>query len=233
MAARPAERQARADRARRPPGKSRTPRGHWPLIISMVIIFALGLLIEGYTHGVLGENPASEPAAGAGAAPGPAAVVAGGPVVAPAGGPRGGPVGYQVPPKTAVLSFDDGPDPAWTPKIIAVLRRYHVPGTFFMIGARIADNPQIVRAVLADGDEIGSHTYTHPNLATAGAGRENFELTLTQNALAGAAGIHTRLLRMPYSSTPDAITAADWQASVTAGRDGYLMVFTSVDTKDW
>jgi cellulose synthase/poly-beta-1,6-N-acetylglucosamine synthase-like glycosyltransferase/peptidoglycan/xylan/chitin deacetylase (PgdA/CDA1 family) len=233
MPARPAERHTTADRARRPRRKSRTPRGHWPLIISMVIIFALGLLIEGYTHGVLGENAASEPAAGAGAAPGPAAVVAGGPVVAPVGGPRGGPVSYQIPPKTAVLSFDDGPDPTWTPKIIAVLRRYHVPGTFFMIGARVANNPQIVRAVLADGDEIGSHTYTHPNLATVGAGRENFELTLTQNALAGAAGIHTRLLRMPYSSTPDAITAADWQASVTAGRDGYLMVFTSVDTKDW
>jgi cellulose synthase/poly-beta-1,6-N-acetylglucosamine synthase-like glycosyltransferase/peptidoglycan/xylan/chitin deacetylase (PgdA/CDA1 family) len=233
MAARPVERQAGADRARRPLRRSRTPRGHWPLIILMVIVFALGLLIEGFTHGILGENAAGEQATGAGAASGPAAVLAGGPVVAPVGGPRGGPVSYQIPPKTAVLSFDDGPDPTWTPKIMAVLRRYRVPGTFFVIGAHAADNPRIVRALLADGDEIGSHTYTHPNLATVGAGRENFELTLTQNALAGAAGIHTRLLRMPYSSTPDAISAADWQATVTAGRDGYLVVFTSVDTKDW
>jgi cellulose synthase/poly-beta-1,6-N-acetylglucosamine synthase-like glycosyltransferase/peptidoglycan/xylan/chitin deacetylase (PgdA/CDA1 family) len=199
----------------------------------MVIVFALGLLIEGYTHGVLGESAADEPTVGPGAALGPAAVLGGGPVVAPVGGPHGGPVSYQIPPKTAVLSFDDGPDPTWTPKIIAVLRRYHVPGTFFLIGAHAADNPQIVRAELANGDEIGSHTYTHPNLATVSAWRENFELTLTQNALAGAAGIHTRLLRMPYSSEPDAITAADWRASVTAGRDGYLMVFTSLDTVDW
>jgi cellulose synthase/poly-beta-1,6-N-acetylglucosamine synthase-like glycosyltransferase/peptidoglycan/xylan/chitin deacetylase (PgdA/CDA1 family) len=199
----------------------------------MVIVFALGLLIEGYTHGILGENAASEPTAGAGAAPGPAAVLGGGPVVAPVGGPRGGPVSYQIPPKTAVLSFDDGPDPTWTPKIIEVLHRYHVPGTFFTIGAHVADNPQIVKAALGYGDEIGSHTYTHPNLATVGGWRENFELTLTQNALAGAAGIHTRLLRMPYSSQAGAITAADWRASVTAGRDGYLVVFTSLDTVDW
>jgi cellulose synthase/poly-beta-1,6-N-acetylglucosamine synthase-like glycosyltransferase/peptidoglycan/xylan/chitin deacetylase (PgdA/CDA1 family) len=199
----------------------------------IVVVFALGLLIEGYTHGVLGENAAAEPAASPGTARGPAAVVNGGPVVAPVGGPHGGPVSYQVPPKTAVLSFDDGPDPTWTPKIIAVLRRYHVPGTFFVIGAHAADNPQLVRAELAAGDQIGSHTYTHPNLATVSTWRENFELTLTQNALAGAAGIHTRLLRMPYSSSPGAITAADWRASVTAGRDGYLVVFTSLDTVDW
>src|SRR6185437_885116 len=115
MAARPAERHTMADRARRPRRKSRTPSGHWLLIISMVIIFALGLLIEGYTHGVLGENAASEKAAGAGAVPGPAAVLAGGPVVAPASGPHGSPVSYPIPPKTAILSFDDGPDPAWTP----------------------------------------------------------------------------------------------------------------------
>src|SRR5205807_5963369 len=119
----------------------------------VVLVFTLGLLIEGYTHGILGENAASEPVAGA-RTPGPAAVLAGGPVVAPAGGPRGGPVSYRIPPKTAVLSFDDGPDPTWTPKIIAVLRRYHVPGTFFMIGARAADNPQIGRASCRERGEI-------------------------------------------------------------------------------
>ena len=73
-----------------------------------------------------------------------------------------------------------------------------------------------------DGGEVGSHTYTHANLATAGW-REGVELTLTQNALAGAAGIRTRLLRMPYSSEPDALTAADWRAARQAGRDGYLV----------
>ena len=64
------------------------------------------------------------------------------------------------------------------------------------MGAHVASDPGLVREELRDGDEIGSHTYTHVNLATAGW-REDFELTLTQNALAGTAGVRTRLLRMP------------------------------------
>ena len=65
----------------------------------------------------------------------------------------------------------------------------------------MASDPGLVREELRDGDEVGSHTYTHANLATAGW-REDFELTLTQNALAGTADVRTRLLRMPYSSEP-------------------------------
>ena len=79
---------------------------------------------------------------------------------------------------------------------------------------------------------MGSHTYTHTNLATSGW-REGFELTLTQNALAGAAGIRTRLLRMPYSSQPDALSASDWRAAREASGDGYLVVLTNLDTRDW
>jgi cellulose synthase/poly-beta-1,6-N-acetylglucosamine synthase-like glycosyltransferase/peptidoglycan/xylan/chitin deacetylase (PgdA/CDA1 family) len=213
--------------------QARTPRGHWPLVTLIVVIFALGLLAEGFTHGILGENAADEPTAGPGTSIGPASVVNGGPVVAPAGGRDGGPVSYRIPRKTAILSFDDGPDLDWTPKILAVLREYHVPADFFTIGAHVADYPGIVSQEIKEGDEVGSHTYTHPNLAQVSTWRENLELTLTQNALAGAAGIHTRIMRMPYSSEADAITAADWRAAMTAGKDGYLMVFTSVDTKDW
>jgi cellulose synthase/poly-beta-1,6-N-acetylglucosamine synthase-like glycosyltransferase/peptidoglycan/xylan/chitin deacetylase (PgdA/CDA1 family) len=131
------------------------------------------------------------------------------------------------------LTFDDGPDPTWTPAVLAVLRRYHVPATFFLVGAHAAAYPDLVRAELADGDEVGSHTYSHANLAAAAGWREGFELALTQNALAGAAGVHTRLLRMPYSSEPDALSAADWRAARQAGLDGYIIVLTNLDTKDW
>jgi len=213
--------------------KARTPRGHWPLVSMIVVIFALGLLIEGFTHGILGENAADQPAAGPGTTAGPASVVDGGPVVAPVGGRGGGPVSYRIPRKTAILSFDDGPDPVWTSRVLDVLREYHVPADFFTVGAHVADYPGLVRQELTDGDEVGSHTYTHPNLSKVGPWRENLELTLTQNALAGAAGIHTRIIRMPYSSEPDAVSAADWRAATTAGEDGYLLVFTSVDTRDW
>ena len=209
--------------------RSRAPRGHWVLVSLVMLVFAAGLMVEGYTRGVLGENSSTEPSPGRHAAAAPAAVASGGPVIRMAGSrPRS----YTMPARTVALTFDDGPDPTWTPKILAVLRHYRVPGTFFLVGAHAASDPGLVREELRDGDEVGSHTYTHANLATAGW-REDFELTLTQNALAGAAGIRTRLLRMPYSSEPDALTAADWRAAERAGRDGYLVVLTSLDTTDW
>lgn len=224
---------------RRPPGRKaprrrsrreHTPRGHWLLVSLLAVIFALTLLIEGFTHGTLGENNSDEPPVAPHAAAAPASVTQGGPVLTVANGKTRS---FQIPPKTAILSFDDGPDPAWTPAILAVLRRFGVPANFFVVGAHAADYPGLVQAEIRDGDEVGSHTYTHPNLATTPPWEENLQLTLTQNALAGAAGIHTRLLRMPYSSQADAITAADWRAAGQAAREGYLVVFTNLDTRDW
>jgi len=195
-----------------------------------MLVFALGLLIEGYTHGVLGENSADQPSVSAQAGAAPAAIAAGGPIIQAT---SSGALGYSMPARTVALTFDDGPDPRWTPAVLAVLRRYHVPATFFLVGAHAAAYPGLVRAELADGNEVGSHTYTHTNLATAVGWRESFELALTQNALAGAAGVHTRLLRMPYSSEPDALTAADWRAARQACLDGYTVVLTNLDTNDW
>jgi cellulose synthase/poly-beta-1,6-N-acetylglucosamine synthase-like glycosyltransferase/peptidoglycan/xylan/chitin deacetylase (PgdA/CDA1 family) len=195
----------------------------------MLLVFATALVFEGYTHGVLGESPQTANLAGSYGPSGPDKLVRGGPVINATGGT---PYSYRMPAKTVALTFDDGPDPVWTPKILAVLRREHVPATFFLVGAHVASNPSLVRAELAAGDEVGSHTYTHVNLASAGW-RLQLELTLTQNALAGAAGIRTRLLRPPYSSVPDALTQADWVAYQRASRFGYLVVLTSTDTKDW
>jgi cellulose synthase/poly-beta-1,6-N-acetylglucosamine synthase-like glycosyltransferase/peptidoglycan/xylan/chitin deacetylase (PgdA/CDA1 family) len=198
------------------------------LVSLLMLVFAVGLLIEGYTHGVLGENSADadlqsgEPAA-------PAWVTGGGAVVQVKGSRVRS---YRIPARTVALTFDDGPDPTWTPKVLAVLHRYRVPATFFVVGEHVASNSGLVRQELSEGDEVGSHTYTHTYLATAGW-REGLELTLAQNALAGAAAVHTRLLRMPYSSEADALTAPEWRAARQAGQDGYLVVLTNLDTDDW
>ena len=194
-----------------------------------MLVISIGLAVEGYTHGVLGESSSTIPQASPGGPSAPGTVTHGGPVINATGARPGT---YWMPPRTIALTFDDGPDPAWTPKILAILVRYHVRATFFLVGAHVASYPSLVRQELRDRDEVGSHTYTHLNLTTAGW-REQLELTLAQNALAGAAGVRTSLLRPPYCGGPDAVTAADWHAYQQAGRDGYLIVLDSLDTRDW
>jgi peptidoglycan/xylan/chitin deacetylase (PgdA/CDA1 family) len=121
--------------------------------------------------------------------PGGGAVVYGGP---------GGLTSRGLPPRTVALTFDDGPDPRWTPQILNVLRREQVPATFFVVGSRVAEHGGLVRRTLAEGHEIGSHTYTHENLSTLPAWRARLELLLSQLALAGSAGLNTSLFRPPY-----------------------------------
>jgi cellulose synthase/poly-beta-1,6-N-acetylglucosamine synthase-like glycosyltransferase/peptidoglycan/xylan/chitin deacetylase (PgdA/CDA1 family) len=208
--------------------RARPPRGHWFLVGLVLLVFTLGLLVEGYTHGSVGETSSTVAQAVTGGPPAPGTVLDGGPAFRTAGSR---PQSYRPPRRTVLLTFDDGPDPVWTPRILAVLRRYHVAATFFVVGAHAASYPGLVRQELRDGDEIGSHTYTHLDLA--GGWEEHLQLTLTQNALAGVARVHTDLLRPPYSSTSDAVTAAEWHAYRQAGDDGYLIVLASRDTRDW
>ena len=205
------------------------PRGHWILVIMLGVAVGSCLLLHGYTHGVAGEAPGAHAATLAGLPPPPASVTHGGPVVAVG---SNGVRSLAMPRRTIALTFDDGPDPRWTPQILAVLRRFGAHATFFEIGSSAAEQPALVHEILADGDEIGAHTYTHVDLGTAGW-RRAIELSLTQNALAGAAGIHTRLLRLPYSSEPDALDGVEWKAVHEAGQDGYLVVFADHDTRDW
>jgi cellulose synthase/poly-beta-1,6-N-acetylglucosamine synthase-like glycosyltransferase len=108
-----------------------------------------------------------------------------------------------------------------------------MPATFFVVGAHVATYPGLVQDEVRDGDQVGSHTYTHADLTAVPSWRENLELTLTQNALAGAADIRTGLLRMPFSSRTDTISAAEWRAATQAAKEGYLVTFTSLDTVDW
>jgi len=76
----------------------------------------------------------------------------GGPIIASHAGSLDG---VSVPPHTVVLSFDDGPDPAWTPQVLEVLRRYQIRATFFLLGSQMLRYPALVRQEVAEGHEIG------------------------------------------------------------------------------
>ncbi len=131
------------------------------------------------------------------------------------------------------LTFDDGPDPEWTPQVLDVLRRHGVPATFFVVGRRVASHPGLVRRQLDEGHEVGVHTFTHADLGTAPGWRASLELSATQTALGGAAGVHTALFRPPYLSSPAHLTDDDVGAARAAAQRGYLLVLADRDSEDW
>ncbi|MFD8481047.1 bifunctional polysaccharide deacetylase/glycosyltransferase family 2 protein [Kitasatospora sp. NPDC059673] len=157
----------------------------------------------------------------------------GGPVIDARGDKKANPVSYRIPDKTVVLSFDDGPSPEWTPKILDVLKAHDVRADFFVTGAMTTRNPDLIRKIVAGGHEIGLHTFTHPDLVYQSHSRVGWELAQTQLALAGVAGVHSSLFRPPYSS--EAAAMDDWNYPVIqyVGAHGYLTAFIDRDTDDW
>jgi cellulose synthase/poly-beta-1,6-N-acetylglucosamine synthase-like glycosyltransferase/peptidoglycan/xylan/chitin deacetylase (PgdA/CDA1 family) len=138
-----------------------------------------------------------------------------------------------LPARTVALTFDDGPDPTWTPQVLAILKREHVPATFFIVGTRAAEHPDLVRQVLAQGSEIGAHTWSHADLANSPGWRRNLELSLEELGLEGSAGVSSALIRPPYSSGPNALTPADVRVIASLARAGYVTVLADRDAEDW
>lgn len=135
--------------------------------------------------------------------------------------------------KQVSLTFDDGPDPTWTPKILAILEQYHVPGTFFMIGENALTNRDLVKRIAADGDEIGNHSYTHPNMAEEAATGIGLELNATQRLIEATTGHSIRLFRAPYFGDAEPTTADELVPAVVAQEHGYTVVGLHVDPDDW
>ncbi|MFD9125097.1 bifunctional polysaccharide deacetylase/glycosyltransferase family 2 protein [Kitasatospora sp. NPDC059571] len=160
-------------------------------------------------------------------------LLTGGPIIDARGAKNDHPVSYSVPDHTVVLSFDDGPDPKWTPQILDLLKARHIHASFFITGSMAARNPDLIRRIVADGHEIGLHTFTHPDLALQTKTRLAWELGQTQLALAGVAGVHSSLFRPPYSSTADALDDWNWPVTKQIGKLGYLTAFIDSDTDDW
>ena len=191
----------------------------------MLVVIAAGLFLDGYAHHAVGRagTTGTHPGVLAGlAAAGPVLDLAGPSVRSSTGADR-----------VVALTFDDGPDPRWTPKILAVLERHRVPATFFLVGSRVLAHPGLVQAERRAGDELGSHTFVHTDVATIAGWHTALELSLTQSALAAAVGIHTGLFRPPYSSQPDAVTPTQFVVWRAVARKGYLIVLANRDSEDW
>ncbi len=197
--------------------QSRDPRAHWLLLILVLPAMFAALLFEGWTnHEVDAATTRS-----ACTSPAPDAVAGGGPVVGINGN------GIQtgsMPARTVALTFDGGPDPVWTPRLLDLLKQHRARATFFLFGSQAARHPDLVRRIRAEGHEIGSNTYTGGALGEASSVRFSAELDLTQAALAGTTGIRTNLLRMPRTTSPDTLCGREWTAARRAAAQGYVLV---------
>ena len=131
------------------------------------------------------------------------------------------------------LTFDDGPDRTWTPQILDVLKQKHAAATFFIVGENALTERALLQRMVAEGHEIGSHTYTHPNLATVSPGQVWFELNATQRLFQAFTGHSLRFFRAPYFGDAEPSTADEIEPALLAQQRGYVSVGLHVDPGDW
>jgi cellulose synthase/poly-beta-1,6-N-acetylglucosamine synthase-like glycosyltransferase/peptidoglycan/xylan/chitin deacetylase (PgdA/CDA1 family)/spore germination protein YaaH len=136
-------------------------------------------------------------------------------------------------PGLVALTFDDGPDPEWTPRILDVLKREGVPASFFIIGENGQANPELVRRIVREGHDIGNHTFTHPNLGEIPTRVTALELNATQRLIESLTGRSTMLFRPPYFGDAEPTTPEEVEPIVTAKHLGYITVGLHVDPDDW
>jgi len=136
-------------------------------------------------------------------------------------------------PGMLALTFDDGPDPRWTPAILDILRQENVPATFFIVGKNGEAYPDLIRRIVNEGHEIGNHTFTHPNLGEVPLSLTKLELTATQRLIESLTGRSTVLFRPPYFGDAEADKPQEVEPAFLAQKLGYLVVGVRIDPDDW
>jgi peptidoglycan/xylan/chitin deacetylase (PgdA/CDA1 family) len=129
-------------------------------------------------------------------------------------------------PRELALTFDDGPNPAWTPRLLEILDKHNIKATFFLVGKFAAEEPILTRFIADAGHVIGNHSWSHPNLALISPARVHQELRQTKIALEQIIENPVRFFRPPYGARrPDVLRAA---------RDlGMNPVLWNTMTNDW
>jgi peptidoglycan/xylan/chitin deacetylase (PgdA/CDA1 family) len=124
------------------------------------------------------------------------------------------------------LTFDDVPDPRFTPNVLDILKRKGVHATFFVVGTRAKKHPDLVRRIHREGHVIGNHSYSHPDFSEMPIAKVKEQIRRTEDVLRKLIGFKPRLVRPPYGE----ILAGqlEW-----AKKSGYTVVNWDVDSSDW
>src|SRR5262245_38363691 len=131
------------------------------------------------------------------------------------------------------LTFDDGPDPKYTPRILDILKDKSIRATFFVIGSVAAVNMDTLRRIYEEGHDIGNHTFNHVNSAEVSIERLNMEINASQRLFEATLGIHTKLFRPPYARDIEPQTVDATEVLRLAGSLGYITIGMRIDPKDW
>jgi peptidoglycan-N-acetylglucosamine deacetylase len=131
------------------------------------------------------------------------------------------------------ITFDDGPDPQWTPKILDVLKRKNATATFFLIGLEAENNAGVASRIFREGHGIGNHTFTHPDISNLSGRYMQLEVNLTEQLFASRLGIRTILFRPPYSIDAEPDTEDQVRPLEFTQDMGYITIGDKIDTNDW
>jgi cellulose synthase/poly-beta-1,6-N-acetylglucosamine synthase-like glycosyltransferase/peptidoglycan/xylan/chitin deacetylase (PgdA/CDA1 family)/spore germination protein YaaH len=140
---------------------------------------------------------------------------------------------YGYKPNEVALSFDDGPDPKWTPKILDILKEKNVKGTFMMIGAAAQENIGLMQRVAREGHEIGNHTFFHPDISEISTRQLDIELQLTERLFASKLSVQPLYFRPPYDIDEEPDTDDQAAPVVRIQQAGFTIVGNKIDTNDW
>jgi cellulose synthase/poly-beta-1,6-N-acetylglucosamine synthase-like glycosyltransferase/peptidoglycan/xylan/chitin deacetylase (PgdA/CDA1 family) len=203
----------------------RNPPTHWVLLgLTLLVVLGVTLLVGVATHRI----GASLESAALGDESAPRLTR---PILTARGDAL---VSNQPPPgRRIALTFDDGPDPKWTPRIADLLRREGVPGTFFVVGSQAARHPGLVRRLVREGHDIGNHTFTHAGLVDGRRWQRRLQLDLTEAVIVGITGRYARFLRPPYSGTLDSLTAEHERKLAQLSGRRYVLALADYDSQDW
>jgi cellulose synthase/poly-beta-1,6-N-acetylglucosamine synthase-like glycosyltransferase/peptidoglycan/xylan/chitin deacetylase (PgdA/CDA1 family) len=136
-------------------------------------------------------------------------------------------------PHQVAITFDDGPDPTWTPRILKILKEKQVPATFFILGCQAQQYPDLVQWIQRDHHEFGNHTYNHENVGEMSDEKICLELNATTRLLESITGHSTSLFRPPFNGDGNPSTSGELRALQVASELGYLTVGQSIDPNDW
>jgi len=135
--------------------------------------------------------------------------------------------------KKIALTFDDGPDPVYTPQILNILRQEKVPGCFFVVGIMAEKNMELLRQEYDDGYEIGNHTFFHPDMSAIGPRRVKFELNATRRLIEAVTGHSTILFRAPFNADAEPQNIAEILPVAQSRKENYINIGEYIDPEDW